>query len=433
MRKVIINVLFIGALKSLGSVCGTVLTFALAWSLGAGNTTDALFAAMLFPVGLWQNTPAILGQVTIPYLTDKSAAGKERFLRTVTTLLWIAGGTVMLLCMASPETVVGVVAAGLNNEAAAQAATYLRILAPLFPATLFSAFFQANFHARKKFMGAELAFMIWKITPVVAVGAAICVHADIGLWTAWGFTAAGLLRLLHLAVLSPGQTRLLLLRPSLRLRNTVPYSVRHLFLSESIIVASDWTLETFTRFLGSLLPLGGLSIFSYADKLSRTLPIQLIRSFGTVLLPDLAGTKSERERESQFFKVLLLCGVFGAGCSLVIHVAAPLLAKVVFLSGSVGPAKQALLARTIVFLAPSIFAMMVTMVCQLKMFLGFHKRVFLIASMLQTITLFVLWRAFGLENTADLALYITISIYMKMAYFLYIARPSRPSAQNDAQ
>lgn len=420
MKQILSKGVVVGVFKGSGSLLGIAFTLGLAWTFGASTTTDALFAALLIPIILWQNLPTIIGQVSIPFLcSDADKDTKKLLLRSLITIAWITGTITLLLCILFSHSIIECIAGGLDASTTTSAARYLQILAPIFPITLFCGILQTYLYAQRKFYAVECSLLLWKTVPVVILG--ICYYTNLrtGEAVAWSFSIAGAMRLILLLFFAKRPFAPLLFSPLTGRGNTIPKSVTSLFTTEIIIVSADWILETITRFLGSLLPFGGLSVYNYADKVTRTLPIQVIRGFGTVLLPDMASD-TKKGNNTLLLCVLLFFTVSGALLSTAIYLCAPLLSKLIFLSSDIGLARRDQLADTIMAFSPSILAMLIIMVCQLRLFLQENKNVFISGNLLQATTLLVLWSTRGISTAADLALYLTASMYVKMLFFILV-------------
>lgn len=420
MKHLLSKGVIVGIFKGIGSLLGIAFTLGLAWTFGASVTTDALFAAMLVPVILWQNLPTIIGQVSIPHLcSDASEASKNDLLRSLITMAWLTGTIMLLLCLLFPQGIIECIAGGLDSSTTESAARFLQILAPIFPITLFCGILQTKLHAQRMFYAVEYSLILWKTIPFIAL--CICYYAKLHTAeaVALSFSIAAAIRFILLLFYTQRSFVSLLFSPFAGYKTRIPKSVASLLTTEMIIVCADWILETITRFLGSLLPFGGLSLYNYADKITRTLPIQVIRGFGTVLLPDMAAN-SRKGRNALLIWILLLFAVSGALLSTIVYLCAPLLSNLIFLPSDISMLRREQLAETIVAFSPSILAMMIIMVCQLHLFLKESKKVFITGNLLQASTLLILWSTMGITSAADLALYLTASMYIKMFFFLLV-------------
>lgn len=422
MLKLIYKAFAIGGARSIGAVLGITFTLTIAWTLGAGNHSDALFAAFLVPIGLWQLTPTIICQLAVPYLMrTEDDAQKNEFLRAISGIILVAGFGIMLLYLVAPEIVLICTAGGLNPEAKEKALYFLRVLAPIFPATLICGLLQADLNSRHIFLPVEVSILLWKAVPVMGIMSVAWLGGLPAEGAVWGLTAAASIRLLYMTSKAPTEMRAILFRPLFKPFNSFPPQAKGLMASEAILVGSDWTVMTVIRYLGSMLPFGGLSIYNYGDKFASTFPIQLIKGIGTVLLPDLAKDQITKGDNAMFQKVLLICTATGGILSLVIFLAAPIMADFFLLPGNMTLDQKNQLVLTIRWFAPSILAMMVIMVCQLKLFLAYKKATFIIGNAIQLATVLSMWAAIGLDSSASLASYVTLSMYMKMVFFLISA------------
>lgn len=420
MKQLLSKGVVVGIFKGSGSLLGIAFTLGLAWTFGASATTDALFAALLLPVILWQNLPTIIGQVSIPFLcSDADKITKNGLLRSLVSMAWLAGTITLLLCLFFSHSIIEGIAGGLDASTTKAAARYLQILAPIFPITLFCGILQTDLYSQRKFYAVECSLLLWKIVPVIMLGIFYYTKMLTGETVAWSFSIAGILRLILLLFFTQKSLSSLLLSPLAGRKTTIPKTVSSLFATEMVIVSADWILETLTRFLGSLLPFGGLSLYNYADKITRTLPIQVIRGFGTVLLPDMASD-TKKGRNTLLVRVLFIFAVSGALLSIALYLCAPLLSRLIFLPSDISLLRREQLADTIMAFSPAILAMMIIMVCQLRLFLEENKNVFITGNLLQASTLLVLWGTRGISTAADLALYLTASMYVKMTFFLLV-------------
>lgn len=420
MKSVVVKGVAIGGARALGALLGLFYTFMLAWTLGAGNISDALFAAFIIPIGLCQNMPTIIGQVIIPYLTQqKENTDISQFMRSVSTIIWLTGLLCMFFYLIFPSTVIFLTAGGLNSDASNRALYFLKVLAPIFPNTLICGYFQAYLNSQRIFLPVEISILLWKTIPAFIIGISLITSFDPALCAVWGLTLGSFVRMFFLCYKTPSLVILWLLSPSMNLAYSFPRKIKSFFVAESILIGADWALIVFVRFLGSMLPFGGLSIYNYAEKISYTFPVQIIKGLGTVLLPDMAKERATTDRNI-FPKVLLVCVILGTLLSVAVYLFASFVSFFFVLHTDISVDFRNSLTSTIEMFAPSIFAMIVTMGCQITLFLNYRKVTFLIGNLLQACTILLLWWLLGLPSSTYLAAYLSASMYIKMIFFLFM-------------
>lgn len=420
----------VGILKLVGALSGLAFTLAVAWGFGAASGTDALFAAMVLPVGVWQATVFIVAQVSVPYLigcADGDTNDEADFLGQMS--LWIAliGGAAMALSVFVPGLLLAVVAPGLSAATKAEAIGFLRALAPVFPLTLLAGLLTGLLYARQRFFVAEVAQLLWKFAPlaVLAFPATRTLAA-----LAWATSVGAALRLALLFVaLDPASRRDLV--PRRAYRAAVPVFLRSLFKTEGALMGCDWVLQILCNALASTLSPGALSLFNYADRTARTAPVLLMRGIGVVLLPTLSRRiRSDGDRGWAFIhKLLAPLGGFGLAIGGLAFLFAPLLAQIFALTGKMPPDQVETFAAVVRGFAAGLPATILVMGLQTGFFLNLSKTPLLISNGAQMLVVACVWWALPNRDPAQLAWLLAASLVVRLAVLYGFFRSAGAASQ----
>ncbi|SDE31846.1 lipid II flippase MurJ [Rhodospira trueperi] len=329
--------LVIGGLKVIESLSGLATTLLIAILLGADAGTDALFAAMLLPVGVWQIMVFIVAQVTVPYLVsgdESEAAHRTSYLRFMSFWLLLLGGLLAGLAGLTPHLLVAVCAPGLSATTAEAAAGLLAQLAPIFPLTLFTGLLTGVLYARHRFYGFEFAQLLWKLAPLGALA--------IPEWRtvtaiAWAMVIGAVARLLFVILLNDRAVFPCLLRPRPFYPGGIPAHLRQLVRTQGVMHSLEWGQQVLLNALASTLPTGGLTLFNVADRMARSAPALLIRGIGTILLPTLSRRVRDDGDDGRGFlvKALPVFASLGLLVGVAVFLLAPVLADLLALAGRV--------------------------------------------------------------------------------------------------
>lgn len=338
------NLLSVGGFTLLSRATGFLRDVMLSAILGAGLVSDAFFIAFRLP----NHFRAIFGEgafnaAYVPCYSkalsrDGHRAAKE-FSSEVFTLLLISQIVLLALVFAFMPQFVSLLAPGLQDrpEKFQLAVTLTRITFPyLLCMTLFT-LHQGTLNANGRFAAAAFAPNLLNLSVMAALAVAF-LFPNAGVAASWGVTVSGVLQL-ALLMLDARRAGVLegLARPRWE-------KVREFFLmlGPAVVGSAGGQIAIFAdTIIASMLPDGGLSAISYADRIYQ-LPNGVIGlAAGTVLLPEMsrriaAGDESgahEAQNRAMALTIALAAPFFVAFVTL-----PELIMRGVFMRGKFGPA-----------------------------------------------------------------------------------------------
>jgi len=420
----------VGMLKLLGALSGLAFTLAVAWGFGAASGTDALFAAMVLPVGVWQATVFIVAQVSVPYLiscADGDPKDEADFLGQMSLWIAVIGGAAMAAAFFAPGALLAVVAPGLAAATKAEAAGFLRTLAPVFPLTLLAGLLTGLLYSRQRFFVAEVAQLLWKFAPLVVLAFPPTRTLAALAWA----TAAGSALRLGLLFVALGPTSRRGLVPRNAYRAATPVFLRSLFKTEGALMGCDWVLQILCNALASTLSPGALTLFNYADRTARTAPVLLMRGIGVVLLPTLSRRiRSDGDRGWGFIhKLLGPLGGFGLAIGGLAFLFAPLLAQVFALTGKMAADQVDTFAAVVRGFAAGLPATILVMGLQTGFFLNLSKAPLLMSNGAQMLVVACVWWLLPSHDPAQLAWLLAVSLFVRLGVLYGFFRSAGAASQ----
>jgi putative peptidoglycan lipid II flippase len=291
------NLLSVGGFTLLSRVAGFLTTMVQSATMGAGEVSDAFFIAQRLP----NSFRSIFGEgafnaAYIPCysqaLEQEGADSAKNFASQVFTLLLVSQLALLLLAWVFTPQFVSLMAPGLGDrpDKFALAVTLTRITFPYLMFMVLFTLHQGTLNTHGHFALAAFAPVLMNVCVIAAMGFAFFfpnasgVRA-IAVAASWGFVVSGALQL---GLLMRSAHRLGLLERLARVRWE---RVREFFtrLGPAVIGSASGSIAVFAdTILSSMLPDGGVSAISYAERLYQ-LPNGLIGvAAGTVLLPEMS-------------------------------------------------------------------------------------------------------------------------------------------------
>lgn len=423
MKRLLKKGFLLSTCKGFETLLGLSFALLMVRNFGAGPQTDALFGATVLAVGIFHMIPTMMSQVIIPTLVMDDCNQEERrhFLGSICCISALVGLFFFGLSLLMPWVILAVSAPGLQAAEAYPLATrYSVALAPVYPCTMLFGLLQGILHAERRFFEVEAGQLIWKAAPVIA----IFFTGQYGLLiVACGYSIGAAIRL-GVVLWAFGWTRLAEISPCLPRRKHFPARSFRLLRTEGLIVVLDWTTELVIRALASLLPVGGLSLFNYAERFCRSLPGSVLRGFGVVLLPDLAKLTARRgpEEKKLIVQACIFSVVAGVFAGIALYIAAPF---VVMLFSQYSPLDAGALVdmgQSIRAFSPYILFLLLVMVLQARFFLQNQIRSIAVLSMIHAAVLILCWWFSGGGSPQSLAFAMTAAIASKGIVSLMITK-----------
>ena len=285
------NFLSVGGFTLLSRLTGFMSLAMQSSIMGAGAISDAFFIAQRLP----NSFRSIFGEgafnaAFVPsysmLIEQHGNEAAEEFAGEVYSLLLASQIILLLIVWALTPQFVSMLAPGLSDrpDKFDLAVNLTRITFPyLLFMTLFTLYMGA-LNARGKFALPAFAPNLMNLSVMAALSVAF-LFPNAGYAASWGITISGLLQL---GLLVPGAYQMGILR---RLRKPHWPRVREFFmrLGPAVIGSASPQIAVFAdTILSSLLPDGGVSAISYAERLYQ-LPVGVIGiAAGTVLLPEMS-------------------------------------------------------------------------------------------------------------------------------------------------
>ena len=285
------NLLSVGGFTLLSRVSGFLSTAVQSAVMGAGEVSDAFFIAQRLP----NSFRSIFGEgafnaAYIPCyskaLEREGANRAKNFASQIFTLIVISQIVVLLLAWIFTPQFVSLVAPGLGDRPEKFALT-VELTRITFPYLMFMVLFtlhQGTLNTHGYFALAAFAPVLINLCVIVALALAF-LFPNAGIAASWGFVISGALQL---GLLMWSAHRHGLLESFARVRWG---RVREFFimLGPAVIGSASPQIAVFAdTILSSMLPDGGVSAISYAERLYQ-LPNGLIGvAAGTVLLPEMS-------------------------------------------------------------------------------------------------------------------------------------------------
>lgn len=414
MRKLLHRGFLLALCKAMESILGFLFVLLMLAVFGANLHTDALFGAIVLSVGICQMVPTVISQVLVPSLlaVDMTQTTRKKFLGSMSAIVIALGLLLGGLSILWPYSILAVSAPGLKAEALKTAYTYTSLLAPVFICTMLFGVIQGILHSERRFFMVEMGQIAWKASPLVGIFLALRLQ-DLDL-IALSFSIGAFLRLL-IATWALGLARVNEITPCLPQKGNFPTRALKLLGTEGILIGSDWCLELIFRSLASLLPVGGLSIFNYAERLCRNIPGMVLRGFGVVLLPDMTqliqvGGLTERRFLAN---ALYIATVVGLICSGVMFFGAPLAAILFAHITELNTKDLHDLMRCIQGFSPYVLCLLFIMILQTRFFLRSQVKILLMLNIVQGTTLVLVWLLSPEEAPQHLVLAVTVGILAK--------------------
>ncbi|MGA8169612.1 MAG: murein biosynthesis integral membrane protein MurJ [Methylocystis sp.] len=298
------NLLSVGGFTLLSRVAGFLTTMVQSATMGAGEVSDAFFIAQRLP----NSFRSIFGEgafnaAYIPCysqaLEQEGAGSAKNFASQVFTLLLVSQLALLLLAWIFTPQFVSLMAPGLGDrpDKFALAVTLTRITFPYLMFMVLFTLHQGTLNTHGHFALAAFAPVLMNICVIAAMVIAFFFPTasgvrSIGVAASWGFVVSGALQL---GLLMRSAHRLGLLERLARVRWE---RVKEFFkrLGPAVIGSASGSIAVFAdTILSSMLPDGGVSAISYAERLYQ-LPNGLIGvAAGTVLLPEMSRLLSAND------------------------------------------------------------------------------------------------------------------------------------------
>ncbi len=291
------NLLSVGGFTLLSRVAGFLTTMVQSAVMGAGEVSDAFFIAQRLP----NSFRSIFGEgafnaAYIPCyseaLEQEGADSAKNFASQIFTLLLVSQIALLLLAWVFTPQFVSLMAPGLGDrpDKFALAVTLTRITFPYLMFMVLFTLHQGTLNTHGHFALAAFAPVQMNVCVIAAMAFAFFFPKAnnagyVGVAASWGFVVSGALLL---GLLMRSAHRLGLLERLARVRWE---RVREFFrmLVPAVIGSASGPIAVFAdTILSSMLPDGGVSAISYAERLYQ-LPNGLIGvAAGTVLLPEMS-------------------------------------------------------------------------------------------------------------------------------------------------
>ena len=285
------NLISVGGFTLLSRLTGFLSTAAQSAVMGAGEISDAFFIAQRLP----NSFRSIFGEgaFNAAYIPCYSQAleqeGPDRakdFASQVFTLLLVSQLALLIAAWAFTPAFVAAIAPGLGDrpEKFALTVTLTRITFPYLGFMVLFTLHQGTLNTHGHFALAAFAPTLMNICVITALALAF-LFPNAGLAASWGFVVSGALQLGLLMWSAHGHGLLERLAP-VRWIDVKEFFKR---LGPAVIGSASPQIALFAdTILSSMLPDGGVSAISYADRLYQ-LPNGLIGvAAGTVLLPEMS-------------------------------------------------------------------------------------------------------------------------------------------------
>jgi putative peptidoglycan lipid II flippase len=285
------NLLSVGGFTLLSRVTGFLSTAVQSAVMGAGEVSDAFFIAQRLP----NSFRSIFGEgafnaAYIPCysqaLEQEGAERAKNFASQIFTLIIISQLVVLLLAWIFTPQFVSLVAPGLGDRPEKFALT-VELTRITFPYLMFMVLFtlhQGTLNTHGYFALAAFAPVLMNLCVIAALALAF-LFPNAGVAASWGFVVSGALQL---GLLMWSAQRHGLLERFARVQ-WVRVREFFLMLGPAVIGSASPQIAVFAdTILSSMLPDGGVSAISYAERLYQ-LPNGLIGvAAGTVLLPEMS-------------------------------------------------------------------------------------------------------------------------------------------------
>ena len=297
----------IGMMTALSRFLGFIRDILLATVLGTGIVADAFFVAFRLP-NLFRNLTAegAMTSAFLPNYTRLDEIQNQESAQTLAAeiqviLLWVLVGVVIIFEIIMPFIIIGI-APGFarSHERLADAVNMARLTMPFLPMVSLVALWVAIANAHNRFM---LGAAIPAVMNLVLIITALIAHAaDIEVATKGIVIAA--------SVSVAGGIQLVIIGGWLRRHKVMPKvlfkprfsadgkSVWRRFWPSAVSAGGTQINLLIDTMLASLLPIGGISVLYYAERVAQ-LPIGIVgNALGVALLPRLArlearGTQDE--------------------------------------------------------------------------------------------------------------------------------------------
>jgi len=323
----------LAVLKLLNEGLSVALSLLIAFLFGAGPLVDALFAVSFIAVLFARELSRLVRVALVPCLVEaRERKADLAFGDAFRTYLLVAALAVGLgLFVLAPWTV-RLLAPGFTLSTTAAAVRMLRILAPAVPAYLLFGWLQGHLHVRRRFYIPEAAEIAWKVT---ALAALLTAGRRYGVTAyAAGLSAAAFVRLMVVAVASPGEVRAL---TRISARGFDPRPLRPFALGIFVVFCSIMLRQmeqAIDRIVLSCMQPGDLTVFSLAGRLVQFGPFLLATSFLMPFLPEISRARARCGDVRRMTKqVALLLTAVGAPLGIVLFWAARDLVEFLLLHG----------------------------------------------------------------------------------------------------
>jgi putative peptidoglycan lipid II flippase len=287
------NTILVTLIGSVTQILGFTLTVLISWRFGVNITTDAYYFAMAFPIFFVNVASGIVKMVFIPVFIEekiknpssaKSMIESTIFIFIIGSLVGMVLISVVLLC-------------GINSLSRESSQSVIEdlifILLPVIPFGMLFALFSGIYNSYQKFGLSESSLAIKSL---LAIGFLLFLSNQLGIYSvAIGQVASSLVSLLMVCWVVTRQ-----LQVSLRPRwSPMPGVKRMLRLSALPVISYViFQLNPVTaRFILAQLPVGSVSILSYAERLAAIPSLIIGTGFTTVLLSHWAVLAAEGNRQ----------------------------------------------------------------------------------------------------------------------------------------
>lgn len=308
----------LAVLRVINAGLGLALSLSMAAVFGVNRHVDALFVAMAVAVFLGRDLSRVVRTAAVPCLVESGERPEDPpFAESFHLMVLLAALAVTATAWFGAPWIVAITSPGFDAEAGLEAQRLLRILTPSLMLFLLFGAAQGVFHARRQFTVPELGETLWRVIAIVAL---FTFGRNFGLEAyTLGLTIAALVQWAFL-VLAGLRSRIEVL-PSrwsaIRLPILARFGLGTLVVLCSVVQTQiEAVLD---RSVVSFMEPGSISLFSYAERLARMMPILLSTSLLTPWLPEMARIHARMGDSRQLARQGgLFLSAMGAALALVI-------------------------------------------------------------------------------------------------------------------
>jgi putative peptidoglycan lipid II flippase len=377
------------ALLAAGRLTGFVRESLIAYLFGATGTTDAYVAATTLPeLAAGVLLAGVVGYAIIPALAESERRGDREsvaeILRAALTYALLACGALSLIGVLLATPIMSVVAPGLHDHGAEQAATLFRISSMSVLFFGLAGVAAALLNARHIFLPVPISLLAGNI---VAVAILLALERPLGIDAAgWAYVgaAAG-------AAVVQWVLLMRIQRPPLRplLRSQAAARIVRTGGVAALAISVPFLRFVIERILGSTLPSGDLASLGFATRIVLLAAAVIAVPVGTVAFPRMAHHAAAADREAlrcAFQDAVRTVLVISVPVCFLLVVFGRTVVAVAFEHGRFGSAASALTASILRIYAVGLVGMCVTEIL-LRMLFVLREERFALVSFASTVAL----------------------------------------------